>query len=183
MAFFPRNGAPTETVVLVDPGGGNAQWNEDSLAQYRAGRQQCAVVAPDLRGIGDLRGEFPRHHPNHARSHQEEEAYAWACLMLGRPLLSQRVPDLRAVIRATGGPVRLAARGVMTVPALLALSSEVKSAYFAGGIPSYRALLDQEEPSFPLAYLAFGAPAGGRDLPTDSRVRHGREWTAAAILG
>lgn len=182
-AFFPRSGAPVATIVLVDPSGRNAQWNEDSLAQELAGKHNYTVIAPDLRGIGDLRGEYPRQHPNHARSHQEEEAYAWACLMLGRPLLAQRAADLRAVIRATGGPVRLAARGVMTVPALQALGSEVTSAYFASGITSYRSLLDQEEPSFPLAHLAFGALAGGRDLPTDARVRRGREWTSAAILG
>ncbi len=187
-AFFPKTLPLKGTVILVEPGGRNAQWNEESLAQQLAG-QGIAVVAPDLRGIGDLRAEFPRQHPGHANSHQAEEAFAWASFMLGRPLLDQRITDLRAVIRAAAGsaPVYLAARSVMTVPALHAVLSEpgIVRAYFSGGLLSFRALLAEEEPNYPLAHYEFGA-LHGEDIPAlltraGSRVRTGQAWNVSTL--
>ncbi len=191
-AFFPKAQTPRATMILLEPGGRNAQWNEESLAQQLAA-QGIAVIAPDLRGIGDLRPEYPREAPGHGSSHQREEAYAWASMMLGRPLLDQRVADLRAVIRTAGKPL-VAARGVMTVPALHALLAEpgVVRAYLAGGLASYRSLLDQEEPSYPLAHLEFGAlQSGASDIPAllmraGARAGTGQTWnvsTLAALVG
>jgi dienelactone hydrolase len=184
-AFFPKGQTPKATLVLLEPAGRNGQWNEESLAQQLAA-QGIAVISPDLRGIGDLRPEFPRSSPQHGNSHQREEAYAWASMILGRPLLDQRIADLRAVIRAAGAG-HLAARGVMTIPALHALLAEpgVKKGYLAGGLASYRSLLDQEEPSQPLANLEFGGLQGA-DIPAmleraGSRAGTGDTWNLATI--
>ena len=186
-AFFPKGAAPLGTVILLEPSGRNAQWNEESLAQ-RLAAQGIVVIAPDLRGIGDMRPEFPRQQPGHARSHQEEEAYAWSSMILGRPLLDQRVTDLRAVARAAGPGVRLAARGAMTVPALHALLAEpsIARAYLAGGLSSYRSLLDQEEPAYPLAYLEYGVLHGGQDIPellrrAGERAGTGQTWDLSTL--
>jgi hypothetical protein len=107
-------------------------------------------------------------------------------MILGRPLLDQRIADLRAVIRAAGAG-HLAARGVMTIPALHALLAEpgVKKGYLAGGLTSYRSLLDQEEPSQPLANLEFGGLQGA-DIPAlleraGSRAGTGDTWNLAML--
>ena len=54
-----------------------------------------------------------------------EEEFAWAALILGNPLLAQRIRDILAATyalqnlpAASGRPVALAARGRLTVPAL-----------------------------------------------------------------
>lgn len=190
-AFFPKAQPAKAILVLVEAGGRNVQWNEESPAQQLAA-QGIAVISPDLRGIGDLRPEFPREAPGHGNSHQREEAYAWASLMLGRPLLDQRAADIRAVIRASGA-THLAAHGVVTVPALHAILAEpaITRAYLAGGLASYRSLLDQDEPSYPLAHLEFGVLQGSADIPellarAGSRASTGRDWnvpTLAALVG
>jgi len=141
-------------IVLADSRGRNVNWNEDSLCQQWA-EAGSAVCACDVRGIGDLRPEFPRHAPGHGRSHQEEEAFAWSSLMLGKPLLGQRVTDLLAFVRALGSgrKVTLAASGSLTVPALFAavLEKSVEELQVRGGLHSYRSLLEQEQPSEPFA--------------------------------
>lgn len=159
--FHPKQAASGNPLaVLVEPAGRNARWNEDALCQQLAARG-VTVCAADVRGIGDLRPEYPRHAPGHGRSHQEEEAFAWSSLMLGKPLVGQRVTDLVAVVRALRwpGPVTLAALGTMTIPALFAAAVEpaISRVYLAGGLRSYRWLVEQPEYSQPLANLLFDA--------------------------
>jgi hypothetical protein len=135
------------TLVMLDSAGRNAQWNEDSLCQRLAARG-VTVWAVDVRGIGDLRPEFPRESPNHARWHQDDEAYGWASLILSRPLIGQRVTDLLAVAEAIPGPKLLAARGTLAVPPAMfaaAVQPAFARVYAAGGPASYRSLLQQED--------------------------------------
>jgi cephalosporin-C deacetylase-like acetyl esterase len=150
--FTPRGDAPQ--LILLEPGGRNGRWNEDALCQQLASRG-ITVIAPDLRGIGDLRPEYPRHAPGHARSHQEEEAYAWASMMLGKPLLGQRVTDLIAVVRSIQGrgPIRVAASGPLTVPATFAAAIEpaIQILHLSGGIESFRSLLATEDYRHPFS--------------------------------
>jgi len=158
--FLPRrsdSGKPV--VVVIEPSGRSARWSEDKLYQ-RLAAEGFPVCAPDLRGTGDLRPEYPRGAPGHASYHQKEENYAWSSLILGKPLLGQRVTDLLAVVAALGAHpaargrrLTVAARGTMTVPALFAaaLDERVDEVYLAGGLVSYRNLVETENYNYPFA--------------------------------
>lgn len=98
--FLPRTSDPSHPVLLaLEPSGRTAGWRKEELSPTLAS-QGLLLVVPDLRSVGDLRPEFPRYSPQHAPSHQQEEAFAWASPMLGKPLLGQRVTDILAVAQA-----------------------------------------------------------------------------------
>jgi dienelactone hydrolase len=158
--FHPRSNDPSQPVLLVlEPSGRTASWREDEFCQALAA-DGWLVCLPDLRGLGDLRPEFPRYAAQHARSHQSEDAYAWASLMLGRPLLGQRVTDILAVAQALrnhpaarGRRLVLAARDTVTPPALVAaaIDRQIEMVYLAGGLVSYRSIVETENYRYPLA--------------------------------
>src|SRR5262249_62249980 len=94
----------------------------------------------------------------HSRAHNHEEHYAWSALILGKPLLGQRVTDLLAVIRGlrarpdlTGRRLVIAARGTATVPAqcAAALDQSVDVLYLAGGLSSFRSIAETESYAYP----------------------------------
>lgn len=155
--FRPKKASSSDhCLIVLEPVGRNGRWNEDGIYQ-RLAQKGNTVIAPDLRGIGDLNPEFPRQSARHAVSHQQEEAYAWASLMLGKPLLGQRVTDLRAVIRAMRRKVTVAAMGKMTIPALIAavLEPSVETVYLSDHLASYRLLTNAEEYNHPLSNVVF----------------------------
>lgn len=155
-AWIFRPAQSKGTIVLLQPSGRNTQWGEDDMLQQlaRSGRTVCAA---DLRGIGDLSPEYPRASARHAAWHQDEDSYAWASMMLGKPLLGQRVTDVLAVVRALGGPVMLAAAGKMTVPALFAAAIEpsIVKVYESGGLESFRGLIEIETPAHSFGNFVF----------------------------
>lgn len=163
--FQPRQSDPGKPIVLVlDPGGRNGGWQEGGLYQSMA-LQGYPVCVADLRGVGDLAPEFGRGSPHYARSHEEEENYAWASLILGAPMLGQRVTDILALVQAlvnyrplTGRKIRLAAQGKMTVPAVFATALEprVDSLYLSGGLVSFRNIVDSENYSHSFANFVPG---------------------------
>lgn len=158
--FLPETAHPAKPVVLVlDPAGRLVRWREDELYQRLAAKGQ-AVCAADVRGAGDLWPEFGRSHPRYARSHNDEENYAWAGLILGRPLLGQRVTDILALAAALrahpalkGRRLAVAALGKMTVPALFAaaLDRGIDSLYLAGALVSFQNVLETEYHDHPFA--------------------------------
>jgi dienelactone hydrolase len=155
--FRPRQTSPGRLpLVAVEPGGRNARWREGQLYQQLASAGRTVWV-PDLRGVGDLAPEFGGGAAGYARSHNEEEDYAWASLILGRPLVGQRVTDLLAVVAAAGGKASVAALGKMTVPALFAaaLQSGITELYLAGGLESFRSVVETEDYSHPFANFVF----------------------------
>lgn len=150
MWIFEPNHPARKMIIVLDPSGRNEGWGEDDLYQELA--REMLVCVPDLRGFGDLQPELSSGAPAYALSHSSDEAYAWASLILGRPLLGQRVQDLCAVIEATrrkfGRPVDLlAARGALTVPALCAavLDRGVRRLYLYGHLASWRSVTEYEE--------------------------------------
>jgi dienelactone hydrolase len=158
--YLPRQADASKPLILaLDPGGRTARFNEGELYQSLALRGY-AVCVPDLRGLGDLTPEYPRGPAHYARSHQAEEDFAWGSLILGKPLLGQRVTDILTIAAAlrrhapvSGKRLVLAASGKLTIPALFAaaLDREISQLYLAGGLVSYRSIVDTEEYNTPFA--------------------------------
>jgi dienelactone hydrolase len=151
--FRPKQDNSSKPVLLIlHPKGRNAAWGEAELFQQLAlsGHTVCAA---DVRGIGDLSPEFSPGAPDYARSHELEEDYAWSSLILGRPLVGQRVTDILALTQGLrtglgleGRKIAIAAFGNMTVPALFAgaIDPGIDRLYLAGGLSSYRNIVETE---------------------------------------
>ncbi|MGC4050331.1 MAG: acetylxylan esterase [Paludibaculum sp.] len=171
--FHPsREAAQGPVLLLLHPAGRNRAWHEGELCHSLA-LAGVTVCAADVRGVGDMAPEFSAGAPGYMREHQEEENYAWGSLILGRPMLGQRTTDVLALARAfrtgPGGAPRslvLAAFGAMTVPALCAarLDSGIGKLYLAGGLSTFRGLVETEDYRHPFANFVPGI-LGQTDLP------------------
>ncbi len=162
--FVPRPDAPKRPLLLMlEPGGRTRHWREGDLYQKlaAAGFMVCAF---DVRGIGDLTPEVGRGNPGYTTPHALEEAYAWASLILGHPLLGQRVEDILAMTRAikdwrgAGRDLILAANGSMTVPALCAAALDplIGTTYLARGLVSWSSLLQGDSYTEPFSNFLPG---------------------------
>jgi len=161
--FCPLAGAAKgPLLLLLEPGGRTRQWREDGIchALAAAGVTVCAF---DVRGIGDLTPEAGRGNLFYTVPHAQEEAYAWASLMLGQPLLGQRVTDIVAMVQAVSAYRRaertiLAASGAMAVPALCAavLAPGVQTTYLSGGLATWASLMEGDVYSEPFANFLPG---------------------------
>lgn len=178
--FKPKKQAG-RTILLLDERGRNLHWREGGLCEQIASRGH-AVCAADLRGIGDLRPEVGRGAAGYTIGHDSEENYAWASLILGRSLLGQRVADILA-LAAQYGPVSIAANGRLTVPALFAaaLDKRIESVYLAGGLISYRSIVETENYKAPLANLLVNVLAH-TDLPQLAALVAPRRVTLAGAI-
>jgi dienelactone hydrolase len=155
--FLSEKSDPKQPLVIVlEPSGRGAPL--ESALSGRLAERGCAACAPDLRGQGDATPEFGRGAARHGREHNNEEHYSWSALILGKPLLGQRVTDLLAVIRGlrarsdlTGRRLVIAARGTATVPAqcAAALDQSVDALYLAGGLSSFRSIAETENYVYP----------------------------------
>ncbi len=158
--FTPEKADARErTLLVLDSRGRNAGAHEDDL-YHRLARAGQRVCAPDIRGMGDSRPEAGRGNPGYTISHESEEDFAWASLILGDSLLAQRIADILTLIQAlktANRPLALAARGRLSVPALFAFaaSKDVSSLYLAGGLVSLRSVLETEIYSQPLSNFAW----------------------------
>lgn len=148
--FRPRNAQAKKTLLVLDPAG-RRDWREHGLYDQIA-RTGVNVCAADVRGIGHMAPEFSGGAANHARSHNSEQHYAWASLILGEPLAAQRVSDIQALVgflqRHTGiAAVHLAARNILTSPALFAtaLDRRIAGLLLSGAIPCFRDVLEATE--------------------------------------
>jgi dienelactone hydrolase len=171
--FLPKR-AWSRLLVLVEPNGRNGRWREDDLYPQlaAAGIAACAV---DVRGVGDLEPQFSAGSAGYEQSHQSEEDYAWASLILGHSLLGQRTADLVAMVRALAAAypqasIAVAARDRMTVPSLCAAALEPRIAklYLARHLVSWRSLVEAETYTQPFANFVPGA-LRATDLPQIAR--------------
>jgi len=189
--FIPKqsNTQPGRVLLILEPRGRNGRWREDDLYHQLASQSGWTVCAFDVRGIGDLSPELGRGNPYYARPHADEEAWAWASLILGRPLLGQRVADILSVAASLRGRDRtvLAATGHTTVPATLAtaLDPKIDLLYTTGGLESWAALLNLPDYTEPLANFLPGI-LRRTDLPAvrtslGVRLRRGKTWDLAAL--
>ncbi len=159
--FRPKTGGAVKSVLLLlEPSGRNGGgWQEGGLYQMLAGNGHIVCV-PDLRGVGDLTPEMGRGAARQAERRNAEAEWAWGSMILGKPLVGQRVTDILAVQKAlrhhagvTGHPLAVAARGEMTVPAQFAaaLDSEISVIYLSGGLVSFRNIVETEYYNHPFA--------------------------------
>jgi len=158
--FRPKADAAVKSVLLLlEPSGRNGNWQEGGLYQALAAEGHIVCV-PDLRGVGDLTPEMGRGAATDAQRHHGEEAWAWGSMILGKPLVGQRVTDILAMQEAVrqypgvaNHPFAVAARGKMTVPAQLAaaLDSSYSVLYLAGGLLSFRNIVETEYYNHPFA--------------------------------
>ena len=151
--FLPRQKADIRAACLIlEPSSRSTRWHEGEL-YHRLAESGAAVCVASLRGIDDLTPEFGRGAARYARSHNEEESYAWASLILGKPMLGQWVTDTLALTAALqsraefgGVPLTLAALDKMTVPALCAaaLDPAIRRLYLAHGLISFQSVAGTE---------------------------------------
>lgn len=151
--FQPRTDPKSKTPVLIAVSlDGRGHWREGGLWDTLA-TQGYTICSVDIRGIGDLRPDFGKGNPGYESAHQDENHYAWASYILGKPLVGQRVTDLLAIAAAlrnrpdfAGRPIALAARGPMAVPALFtaALDEHIASVHLTGLLQSFRSILETE---------------------------------------
>lgn len=151
--------AKKRLLLVLEPQGRNRSWREGQLCQTLAA-QGFTVCAADVRGIGDLAPAFSAGAPSYARSHQLDESYAWSSLILGRPLVGQRVADILALVRGLellNGPgerrIGIAARGAMTIPAVCAasLNRSITRLYLASPLLTFESLIATESYSYPFS--------------------------------
>lgn len=155
--YQAKTSDPSKPLTIVLEPGGRNEWHESELYN-RMAADGCVVCAADLRGIGDMTPEFSRGAARHARPHNSEEDYAWSALVLGKPLAGQRVTDILSIVRGLRSRpefarrrVVIAARGVLTVPALFASALEpaIDTLYLVDGLISFRSIVETEVYKYP----------------------------------
>jgi hypothetical protein len=174
-ALRPQSAVPP-LLLMLDEAGRTHSWREGGL-YHKLAAAGCIVCAFDVRGIGDLTPEVGRGNPAYTGPHAVEESYAWASMILGHPLLGQRVEDILAMARAVqdwrghGRRLVLCANGHMTVPALCAtaLDPNIRTAYLAQGLVSWSSLLDGDNYSEPFSSFLPGVLTK-TDLPFVARL-------------
>ena len=151
-------------IIALEPTGRNTRWREGELYSELA-LAGCVVCVPDLRCIGDVAPRNGPGYPPYAREHQGEEDYTWGSLILGKPLLGQRVTDILAWVAALRADhtlgsrkVRVAALGQLTAPALFAaaLDPAIDELYLAAPVLSYRDIVETENYTTPFACFLPG---------------------------
>lgn len=151
--------APSDKPVLLvlDPNSAEHLWFQPDADSVLAPGSPV-ICAADIRGVGALQPEFSPGAGEYAAWHRQEENYAWGSLILGKPLVGQRVTDILALTAAlrrstNGRPVRIAASGKLTVPALLAaaLDPQIESLYLSGGLVSFQSVVESEQYNHPFA--------------------------------
>jgi len=146
-----KHASREEPVLLaLDPVDSERLWFQPDADLPPGSPVVCAV---DIRGVGALLPEYSPGHPGYAAGHRLEEGYSWGSLILGKPLVGQRVTDILAVIAAirkhpatAGRRLRIAAAGKTAIPALFAaaLDKGIEALYLSGVLTSFQDLVDSE---------------------------------------
>ena len=160
----PNNGrVPLPTIHFVSERGINNVVAESAEmdALVRRGFALCAI---NLRGFGITAPRYPTAGPLFYRGEHVEDGFAWASLILGKPVLGQRVWDfLRSLdyleSRGDLDPTRIhvlgAAGGGVATLLGTALDDRPRSVLLEHMTADLRSLVESEEYSFPLASFVF----------------------------
>jgi hypothetical protein len=188
--FIPRHPPNGKLLLAVESSGRNARWREGDLYQRMAAKGTTVCVA-DVRGIGDLTPEYSRGAAPYARSHNDDENYGWASLILGQSLAGQRAADILALASALrahpagqGRKLKLAASARLTVPALFAaaLDRAIDSVYLSAPLVSFANVLAAEEYNVPFGNFVPRLLLH-TDLPEIARDLAPRPLCLAGVVG
>lgn len=158
-------GTRCSTVLyLTDDGGNDVVEEPGSMAHLlAAGHAVCAI---SLRGLGITQPRFPGGGPNYYEgSVHLEERFAWTSLVLGRPVIGQRVWDtLRAVDYLTSRPdvdpsqIRIIGVEGAGLAALMAafLDGRLRSALVDRTLVSYTSIVESKNYSLQLEWFVPG---------------------------
>jgi cephalosporin-C deacetylase-like acetyl esterase len=153
------------SVLYVSDKGKNRIVSEPAYLEelVQNGNILCAI---DLRGLGSASPALPHSGPEFYRNQDLDQDYAWAGLMLGLPVLGQRVTDILACVdylskRADvdAGRLRMVGEGRAAIAALMAsvIDDRVKSVLFDRLLASYECLIESSEYTVPLSWFLYGA--------------------------
>ncbi len=158
----PGRRLPT-VLYLTNDGGNNVVAEPGSMDHLlAAGYAVCAI---DLRGLGLTVPRFPSGGPNYYSGLPLQERFAWTCLVMGRPIIGQRVWDaLRAIDYLTSrSDVDASAIRVLGVrdsglAAMMAalLDQRIRSVLVDRTLVSYASILQSESYSVDLAWFVPG---------------------------
>lgn len=153
------------TVLYLTEDGGDAVVGEPGSMDrlLTAGHAVCTI---SLRGLGIAMPRFPKGGPHfYGGGHDLDENFAWACLVLGRPVIGQRVWDtLRAIDYLVSRPdvdssqIRLLGTGSGGLAALMAgfLDKRPRSVLVDQTLVSYASVLGSNDYSLKLAWFVPG---------------------------
>jgi len=158
--MMPENVSAGKHLLLVlDQQGNDRLWFSPEVDRILP-EDSCVICSADIRGIGSMKPGYSPGEAAYESWHEQEENYAWSSLMLGRPLVGQRVTDILTVIRAlskhegtAGRSIYVAASGKLTVPAIFAAALEpsIAGVYLYGGLVSFRSIVETEIYAHPFA--------------------------------
>jgi cephalosporin-C deacetylase-like acetyl esterase len=158
------SGRGSTVLYLTDDGGDGVVAEPGSMDRLlAAGHAVCAI---NLRGVGLTMPRLPRGGPNYYGGEVHlDERFAWTCLVLGRPVIGQRVWDtMRAIDYLASRPdvdssrIRIVGVGSSGLAAMMAalLDHRVRSVLVDRTIASYASILESESYSFKLEWFVPG---------------------------
>jgi hypothetical protein len=175
-------------LLALDPVAAERLWFRPDADLAPGSPVVCAV---DIRGVGALLPEYSPGQGEYAAWHKQEENYAWASLILGKPLVGQRITDILAVTTAlrkhpatAGRRIRLAAAGRLVVPALFAaaIHDGIEALYLSGGLTSFQDIVESETYTESFANFVPGL-LNHTDLPEVAAGIAPRKIVLAGSLG
>jgi cephalosporin-C deacetylase-like acetyl esterase len=183
--------SPRPTVLYVTDGNVNDLVEEPSaLAEiFDRGSAICAI---NLRGMGVSAPRPPRGGPDFYRGMPLEDRFAWANLVLGSPVIGQRVWDillaldyLRSRSDVDRSQIRLIGKGSAGVAALMAaaLDESVRSVLISRSIATYSSVVNSENYVLTLDWFVPGI-LKHFDIPDIAAAIHPRPvWVIDALDG
>ena len=159
-----KSGRASTVLYLTDDGGDDVVAEPGSMDRLlEAGNAVCAIT---LRGTGLTTPRFPHGGPEYyGGSVHLDERFAWTCLVMGRPVMGQRVWDtLRAVDYLISRPdvdvtqVRIVGVGSSGLVAMMAalLDDRVRSVLVDRTLANYMLIVESENYSLQLAWFVPG---------------------------
>jgi cephalosporin-C deacetylase-like acetyl esterase len=159
-----KGDSPFPTIVYVSEGNRNqvVQETSDISDLVRKGFAVCAV---DLRGLGASIPHYPAAGPVYYEGMPLHERYAWACFVLGKPVLGQRVWDFLRCLdylqsRREVDQNRIHGLGERSAALVVLLSGvlddRLHSILLDSPLATYQSVIESEAYSLELSWFLYG---------------------------